>query len=196
MTTEKKSSLSETDVRTLDVRLSFPALDKKKPNGPGSDKSSFQATLLLPPGTDLAPYKAAIKAAILKKWGKLEVKGMRPVPMHKAETKDYAGYEAGWLYVPTKTDTPVPLVDRQRIAVDPSKFFAGCWVRAHIRCYAYDNQFGKGVSFELKALQFIKDGDRLDGRGKPSNPDEVFEALEMEDTTPTGGDDLPWDPLA
>lgn len=177
----KKSPLSELDVITCECRLSFPALAEKKSNGPDSAKSSYQATLLIPPGTDMAPFNKAMRAAILKKFSKPTVTGLRN-PIRNAAEKEYAGYDEGWLFIATKSDVQIPIVDRQKIPiVDLAKVYAGCWVKAHIRAWAYNNQFGKGVSFELKALQFIKDGDRLDGRGKPSDPDMVFEALELDE---------------
>lgn len=188
------------DFVTPEVRLSFPSLFTKKPNGPGSDKSSYQATLLIPPGTDISKFTAAMKGALIKKFGKVQVPGLKPMPLRKAEEKEYQGYDPGWLFVATKTESPVPVVDRRRVPItDPSAVYAGCWVRAHVRAWAYDNKFGKGVSFELKAIQFVRDGERLDGRGKPSDPEQVFEALDLDEGTGEASakpaDDV-WDPLA
>ena len=198
------SPLTSTDVVTPDCRLSFQSLFKKKPDAPGSEKTSYQATFLFPPKTDFQPFLAAIKAACIKKFGKFPVPGLK-IPIRPCEEKEYAGYDAGWKFLPTKSEAVVPVVDRQRIPVSEEQglVYSGCWVKAHLRCYAWSHPTGgKGVSFELKAVQFIKNDERLDGRGKPSNPDLVFEALELEEgdfgigSVPPGSDEGTADDLA
>jgi hypothetical protein len=62
--------------------------------------------------------------------------------------------------------------------VDPEEFYPGCYARATVTAYAYDN-VGKGVALGLQNLQKIKDGDRLDSRTEPSEDfgsEEVDEA--------------------
>jgi hypothetical protein len=185
---------SAIEFTTGDVRLSFPALAEMKPNAQGSDKLSYQAVLLLPPDTDLTPYKDAIRAALVAKFAK-QPTGLKPLPLHDAETKPYAGYDKGWHYVPTRTERPPVLVNQLRQNVKPETFYAGCWVRARIRAWVYNNAFARGVSWELCALQFVRDGERLDGRNnKPTDPNAAFEALEL--PAEKSGGDLTWDPLA
>ncbi len=176
-----------TQFTTPEVRLSFPALFKPKPRAQGSSDLTYQATLLLPPSCDLKPFITAMQAAMMAKWGKL-MPGARN-PIRDAAEKQYGGYEKGWRFLPTHNQAPVPIVDRQRLPItDPSKVYAGCWIHACVNAWAYDNQFGKGVSFELKAVQFLRDDERLDGRSKPVNPDEAFEAIEMPpEETASGG---------
>lgn len=193
MTTSKK--FSETDIVTPDVRLSFPALFEPKPRARGSDKLTYQATLLLPPKTDMAPFVAAMKAAMMAKFGKLLPLAGRGNPIHKAEEKQYAGYEPGWHYISTNNTRAPAVVDQlKRPVTDPDRMYPGLWVRAFLNAYAWDNPAGgKGVSFSLNAIQVVRDGERLDGR-REVNPDEVFTALEM----PQDGaaDAASWDPLA
>ncbi len=196
MTNDPTKPVSPVEFTTLDVRLSFLSLDKKRPNGPGSTKESYQATLLIPPGTDLTPYNAAMKAALLAKFDGKIPKTLKQLPVRDASEKEYAGYDKGWHFLATKCDLPPVLVDQARRPVGVDKFYAGCWARARIRFWAYDNQFGKGVSCDLGGLQFVKDGERLDGRGKPTDPDTAFEALELPDELGSGSTSEPWDPLA
>lgn len=176
-----------TIITTPEVRLSFPALFKPKPKSQGSAELTYQATLLIPPTCDLKPFITAMQAAIAARWGAKVPPGLRN-PIRNAEEKDYAGYEKGWKFISTQNTSPVPVVDRQRIPItDPSKVYAGCWIHACIGAWTYDN-VSKGVSFELKAVQFLRDDERLDGRGKPVNPDEAFEAIEMPpEETASGG---------
>ena len=194
---QTQKSADELAVRLEGVRLSFPALDKKKSNGPGSDKESFQATFLFPPGYDFTKLKAAMKAAVLKKWNKLDVKGLRN-PLRDASEKEYAGYDKGWMFLATKSDVQVPVVGPDKLPIDLARVYAGCYVNAHVSAWCYDNKWGKGISFNLKAIQFVKEGERLDGRGKPSDPDAVFDALELppdDGGASTGGGDDTWSPF-
>lgn len=53
-----------------------------------------------------------------------------------------------------------------KVAVEKIKevFYAGAIVRASLAAFYYDNSGNKGVSFALNNVQFIRDGERLDGR--------------------------------
>lgn len=173
-----KPASRPTQFTTPEVRLSFPALFKPKPKAQGSTDLTYQATLLLPPTCDLKPFISAMQAAMLAKWQRVRTDLRNPI--RDASEKPYAGYEKGWKFIAAQNAAPVPVVDRSRLPItDPNKVYAGCWIHACLNAWAYDNKFGKGVSFELKAVQFLRDGDRLDGRSKPVSPDEAFEALEM-----------------
>jgi hypothetical protein len=46
---------------------------------------------------------------------------------------------------------------------EDNPIYAGCFVNAKIRLWAQDNQYGKRINGELTAIQFVKDGDPLDG---------------------------------
>jgi tripartite-type tricarboxylate transporter receptor subunit TctC len=41
---------------------------------------------------------------------------------------------------------------------DDNKPFAGCYVNATIRLWAQDNQYGKRINAQLRAVQYVKDG--------------------------------------
>jgi len=48
------------------------------------------------------------------------------------------------------------------------KPYAGCYVNMSIRLWAQDNQFGKRVNAQLRAVQFVKDGEAFGD--KPVDP--------------------------
>jgi hypothetical protein len=184
-------SLGSTEIVTQPVRLAFPALFEPKPVSKGSDKEKYQAVLLLPPSYDIKPLKAALKAACIDRWGKVpEMRpdkiGLKPCS-EKANAPD--GYDDGWFYINTKSEYQPQVVDeRLNPVIDPEKVYAGCFVRAHINAFAYDHeQGGKGVSFGLNSIQFVRSGERLDGRKKAS---EVFDAVEVDESADSAfGDD-------
>lgn len=190
MATEKKP-LPENLLVTPECRLSFPSLFTPKPRARGSEKLTYQATLLLPPGFDKAPFAAAVKAAMMKKWNKIVALGVGKNPLRDAAEKDYAGYEPGWVYISTNSDRKPSVVDRSNQPVtDPERAYPGMWVRAYLDCFAWDHPTGgKGVSFGLLGIQLLRDGERLDGRRPAADVFEALEPLPMDPGESTGGDD-------
>lgn len=179
-------------VRSNPVRLTFVSLFEKKPKAKGSDKLTYQATLLVP-AADIQPFVNAMNAAMQAKLGKVLKLAGRFLPIKKAEDFPYAGYEKGMFVIPAHSDTPPPVVDHAKVPItDRSRVYSGVWAQVVVDAYVWDNSFGTGVSFDLKAVQIVRDDARLDGRGKPVDPDEAFEALEMPDDK--GASEAPWDP--
>lgn len=63
--------------------------------------------------------------------------------------------------------------------------YSGCFVKAKVRLWAQDNEWGKRVNCELVGIQFIKDGEAFDGSFVPDDERvEGFGAVEdgAEDT--------------
>ena len=48
--------------------------------------------------------------------------------------------------------------------MDQGEIFAGCYVRADVNPFPYDNSGNKGVGWGLNNVMLIKQGERLDGR--------------------------------
>jgi len=131
------------------------------------DKLTYQATFLLPPTADLSPLHAAIEAAMLEKWGKVIKIPAAKHPIKDAGEKDYAGYEAGWHYIATNSDRPIGVVDASNVplSVGDKRIYPGCWVRGMVKAFAWEHPTGgRGVSFDLQAVQYLKEGERFDGR--------------------------------
>ncbi len=63
----------------------------------------------------------------------------------------------------------------------PRIFYPGCWAR--VSCdgaYAYDKKGNRGVGLSLSNVQKMKDDDAFGG-GVRVNPDDEFDAIEIED---------------
>ena len=173
--------LSEMDVVTPPVRISFPALFEPKPVTKGSDEKKYQAVLLIPPEVDLKPFLRAVKAAMISKWEKVIKLPARNNPIKSCDEKeDLEGYEPGWHYISVRSNYRPRVVDQNLNEIlDPEVIYPGCWCRFHLKAYPWEHpQGGKGVSFSLNSVQFVKNGPRLDGRLKP---EDVFEPLEIDD---------------
>ncbi len=207
---------TKTPVRLAFVSLFEPRKRSKSgtPDKDGKVKVSYQATLLIPPGhPQLAEFAGVVKTAMLNKFNKILPLKDRGLPIKRAETcvntqsgEAYNGFAPGWISIATNSWPARPaVVGRDRLAItDPSVVYAGCWCNVVVDAFAWDHpDGGKGVSFDLKAVQFVDhgkdtdpDGARLDGRGKPVNTDDAFEALEMPAEGDASGGEAPWDPLA
>lgn len=179
MTTKPKVTLSDVDVITPPVRLAFPSLFEPRQRAPGNDRMTYQAVALIPPEVDKGPFVKAIRAAMAAKWGDK----IKSLPADKnpikdcADKADVAGYEEGWRYINLHSGYKPQVVDRNRQEIiAPEVIYPGCWVRIHMKAYAYDHKVGgKGVSFSLEAVQFVRDDERLDGRKKAAD---IFDPLD------------------
>lgn len=186
-------------------RLAFPSPFELKPRAQGLPPTHYQTSILLPPNTDLKPLAEAVKAAMVKKFGKpiqLKDKGN---PIRKAEAQEYAGYAPGWWEIRSSSERKIPVVGPDKLPItDKTQVWGGQWANVILSAYGWGpNAGGQGVSFELGAIQIAKPGAdsdpggaRLDGRGKPVDPDEVFTALELpaEEAGAPGTSD--WNPFA
>lgn len=175
---------------TPEVRLSFPALFKPKAKfkGDTSGELTYQATLLIPPNTNLSLFIEAMKAAIFTKWEKNITIPAKNNPIHDcAEKAQFEGYDEGWHFIACHSKRPVGVVDRNGVPVsDADAVYPGMWIKAYINAYAWDHPAkGKGVSFGLNGVQLVRDGDRFGA--KAVDVTEVFEPLGPAPGGDTGG---------
>lgn len=177
---------ANTVVLLQNVRLSFPALFKPRPKSRKTpDQLTFQATFLLPPSFDVKALERAAQAAVMAKFNKpVRVKS----PIRDAGEKDFAGYEQGWKFISAWSNNRPAVVDRRAApVVDEGLIYPGLWVNAHVNAFAWDHpEGGKGVSWNLNAIQIVRDDERLDGRVATGS---VFAPLDEVETASTVSDD-------
>lgn len=84
-------------------------------------------------------------------------------PWHRGDEKAEYGFDATMVYTNITSHMKPGIVfsDGKTKITDPEKFYPGCYARASVNAYGYDNS-GKGVAFGLNNLMFVKDGERLD----------------------------------
>jgi hypothetical protein len=184
-------------VKLKNVRLSFPALFKAKAFNEGTPK--FSCVLLLDKKKNAAEIEAierAIDEVIEEKWPKGRPKNMKPSCLHDGDEKeDTDGYGDKVMYVSASSVKRVPVVgaDMSPLTEEDGKPYAGCFVNASIRLWAQDNEWGKRVNAQLRAVQFFKDGEPFGE--KPADPEKEFEDVSGDDEPKSGkskksGDDL------
>lgn len=161
-----------TKITTPAFRVSFPSVFEASSYEGGPPKFSVCAvfTPALFNAKDKELWKAmedlADSVAVEKFKRKLaQLPANFKKPFRDGEEKmDLLGFGAGKIFCnfSSKMRPGVIGIDRTPI-LDPEDFYPGCWARATITCYAYDN-IGKGVAFGLQNLQKLKNDERLDSR--------------------------------
>lgn len=144
------------------VRLSFPALWEPRKGPDANSKASYQAAFLLDKkdnAADIAAVKAAI-AAITKE----TFKGKQPPKIclrEGSEKPDLEGYGEEVMFINARSDKRPHVIGRKMEAIGPDDgiVYAGCYVNATIRLWGQDNQYGKRINAQLRAIQFVKKGD-------------------------------------
>lgn len=185
-----KLELPANEAITPAGRLCFPSLFRKRAPK-GSDKLAYEAQLLIPDG-DLARLKAAIEHVVAEKWGAKRPPSLR-IPLVKPGDHDMGD---GWLLKCRNSNSPPAVVDRAKnpyvdwpalaqldedarddtLRIAEEALYAGCWVRMHVRLFAYENA-SRGVSCEMIAVQFIKDDEPFGGGGRRKTAD-ALDALD------------------
>lgn len=163
------------NVITPEFRVSFPAVFKPKKNELNG-KDEYSVVALFKKGADLSKLKAEAQRAIEDKWGKDKTKwptSIRSPFRDQGERKKNvdgkevlpAGYEAGAIFLNLKSSQRPGVVDQNvQDIIDETQFYPGCWAKASIRAYAYDNKGNRGVAFGLQNIQKVRDDDPLAGR--------------------------------
>lgn len=180
MAEAKEDAAKAKKIRTVPGRMSHPAILKprtEKDEETGAEKTSYQIGLLFPPGTDTAPFHAALKAAMVHKFGPDTAQWPKLKRKPKDVIKDFAEYNserdkplpgdwAGWIMVRANADVkhppnvvgPVKGPDGKfpRIT-DDREVYGGRWARMTIDAFFYNSpKGGKGVTFGLNNVQVLK----------------------------------------
>lgn len=130
-----------------------------------SDKMEYSIVALFPKGADLSALKAAAAEAVKAKWGGKPPKNLRsPFRTEKQDGSLPDGLEEGAIFMNFKSAQKPGLIDASNQDIlDPVEFYSGCFARASVRAYVYDNKGNSGVSFGLQNIQKLADGEPLGG---------------------------------
>lgn len=161
-------------VTTPPFRVSFPAVFEKSQYGEGKPKYSVVMLFYPEKMNDkekkrFSAMKGLLDEACRAKFGK-SLKDMSKNPNFKPgirkgeEKEDLDGYGEGMLFATASSLMQPGIIDRDRDPIiNAEDFYAGCWSRATVTAYAYDNK-SKGCAFGLQNLQKLGDDDSFSGR--------------------------------
>lgn len=176
-----------------EFRVSYPNIFEPKLNQL-SKKLEFSMVALFKKGQDIKSLEEKVLEALKEKWGegKITKTGNQyqytnakstfnirlPFRDQGDRIKDGnlpGGHEAGAIYLNLKSNKKPGLVDQTlQDIIDPNMFYAGCYARAALTPFAYDQAGNKGVSFGLGAVQKVKEGEPL---GNKIDPHTAFEPI-------------------
>lgn len=177
------STENQTDIAIIklpNVRLSFPHLFQPHTMEAGKEPK-FSATFLMDNekhGALLDKIEKVIARLALDKWKKPTK--FRTCLRDGNDKAEMEGYGDGISFISASRKTRPSVVDRQLnpLAEADNTIYAGCYVNASIRLWVQDNQYGKAVNAELRAVQFLKDGESF-GAG-PIVAENEFDKIEDE----------------
>lgn len=173
------------NLKSPKARLSFPNLFQAR--GYEGQEAKYSATLIFDAAAQATPEFAAMKkaagAAAKEKWGEKIPSNLRN-PIRKCEEKDsYNTPEfAGCVFINVSTKQKPGVVDEKvQPIIEEGEIYGGCYVRASLSVYAYDMSGNKGVSFGLRNIQKVADGESFGGRTRAEDDFAPVEAAASED---------------
>lgn len=170
-------------VKLKNVRISFCNALFTAKSFEGSDPK-FGSTFILDK-KEHAPLIKQIEKKVSElakaKWdGKIP--GQMKSCLRCGSEKDHlGGYGDEVMFISANNKKRPAVVDRQvnPLAEEDDVIYAGCYVNATISLWVQDNKYGKRVNAQLRAVQFLKDGESFGA--PPVDANDEFEALEEED---------------
>lgn len=162
---------------TPKCRLAFAAISRPKLNQRGEER--WGAALLFTPSQftpterelwSALEEEAKARAAELPKGTKGRLPFRDGADKLKDDGTPWDGFGPGVRYFNVSTkrgphdpEFPLTLVDSDGEVLEPEAFYSGCWVRAKVNAFTYQEGGNKGVSFGLLALQWLGEGERFGG---------------------------------
>jgi hypothetical protein len=187
---------------TPKFRVSFPSVFDKASYNNGTPRFSVVGLFYPKKFSEADKLKwKAIRAQLdvvsieaFKKPMKELDRGLYKVPFHKGDEKDYQGYgDAEMIYFTMANSKRRPQildVNGNLITAENSEeFYAGCWARASVNPYAFNN-IGKGLAIGLGNLRKLADDESFEGFTSAEDDfGEDDEALGSSDDDDFGGTD-------
>ena len=198
-----------TRLLTPKFRVSFPQVFEKSSYNNGTLRYSLVGLFYPKQFTEADKAKwQAIRtqlAVVCQDFFKKDIKTMKEdrsfkIPFHKGSEKTYQGYgDPDMVFFSMANSKRRPrILDVKGNQIPPEnaeEFYAGCWARASVNPYAFDN-IGKGLAIGLSHLQKLGDDDSFEGITSAeddfgSDPIEGFADDSSDDDFGGVGDDDP-----
>ncbi len=185
---------------TPEGRVSYPHVFKPQKNDLNG-KMEYSMVLIFKAGADLSGLVKAVTDLLTEEHGADKAKWPKPMrspfrtckerwKMEDGQQVIPSGYEEGEaVFVTLKQDSergkPTVVDEKVQDIIEPQHFYAGCYARASVRPYYYNQKGNKGVSFGLSNVQKLRDGDPLGiGRTKATDDFEPVASGPMGETSP------------
>lgn len=173
---------NSTKVITGKVRFSYAHVFEPKSINGGEEK--YSVSLIIPKSDTktLADIRAAIEQAkkegLSKFGGKVPADLKLPLRDGDRDRAEDEAYKECYFLSANSMDRPGVVDKNVKAILDPGEFYSGCYGRASITFYAYNQNDNKGIACGLQNLQKLSEGELLSGR---SRAEEDFTPVEEED---------------
>lgn len=173
---------NKTKVITGKARFSYANVWEPKSINGGDEKYSVSLIISKDDKKTISEIKAAIEAA--KQEGKAKFGGKIPanlkLPLRDGDIDrpDDEAYKNSYFVNANSKDKPQIVDKNVKTILDQSEVYSGCYGRASITFYAFNQNGNKGVACGLGNLQKLADGEPLSGR---SRAEDDFSSAEDED---------------
>ena len=159
-----------TKVITGKVRFSYANVWQPKSINGGDEKYSVSLIIPKKDKQTIAEIQAAIELA--KKEGATKFGGKVPaslkLPLRDGDVdrSDDEAYKDCYFVNANSKDRPGIVDQNVKPLLDQSEFYSGCYGRASITFYAFNQNGNKGIACGLQNLQKLADGEQLGGRSR------------------------------
>lgn len=172
-------------IKLNDVRLSYPSLFRKTvhPKAGANGKLRYEATFILDKeqhAKEIEIIKSHINELAIENKISLNKIEKKFICFKDGDELDREEYKNKYTLL-ARTENKFPIVGKDGktpIDENDSLFYAGCYVSAYISLYLY-NKMSTGISANLLAIQFKKDGTPFSGAA-PFDIDGAFEPVDNE----------------
>lgn len=192
------------------VRLSFPflferAAPQKRDDG-SMTEGNFRAAGIMYKSGKWKPYTdkniillgKAKREVLTAKYGPVESKWPKFKPdkicVRNGDLENWDGYADSHYIAASENDQPLLLSRRKDskglwIPAERKDLYAGCFVNMIVQLWIQDNEHGKRINANLKAVQFFEHGDSFAGSA-PIDPTQAFTDIDEQDDGDIGGGDF------
>lgn len=184
------------------VRFSYLNAFEPKANPSGDLKYSASILISKDDTVGIKAIHAAINIAVQKgidvnKFTKAQISGLR-LPLRDGDEEFDNGNRGveykGCFFLNSSSVNKPGVVKVQADGppapiFDPEDFFSGCYGRADINFFPYNQAGNKGIGVGLNNLLLVKEGERLDGRQKAEDAFADYTKEETEEISQETSDD-------
>lgn len=157
-------------VVTSKVRFSYANVWEPKSINGGDEK--YSVSLIIPKSDKktIADIKVAIEQAkkdgVSKFGGKAPTNLKLPLRDGDVDRADDEAYKDSYFINANSKDRPGIVDKNVKTILDPNEFYSGCYGRASIIFFAFNQNGNKGIACGLQNLQKLSDGEPLSGRSR------------------------------
>lgn len=177
--------MNSKNIQLKEVRILFPHLFHKKAFETGQE-GKYSASFLIPKSSDLANEIIAeikqLKNGLLKD---AKIKKIKPNNMCliDGDESEYETNHDHWILRSSNKAMP-KVLNRKGEACGEDDIYikGGDYVYALVSFWTYDNKWGKGISCNLHAIKFFKEGDGIGVVDNSKYSDEDFDPFDDSDT--------------